>query len=1148
MRVILGIAVSVLLCGASTLLAQVERLRFAQQSVTDGLTSNSVTAIEQDARGFVWIATSDGLNRTDGYAIATWRAAPNDSNALPTGAITAIRSGDRGDLFIGTIGAGLCRYEAATGRIRRVRPSNGSGSDERVQTLFRDSKGVFWIGTYDGLMTWDPASNVWRSYRNDPGNPSSISGNSVSAICEDREGIVWIGTRDGLNAYNRGTGAFRRYQYDATRPGSLNENYVSAVFVDSDDDLWVGTLSGVLSKFQRTSGNFIPHPLAVVRTVSLFSDNRVTSISEDASGRLWVGVQGNGLTILSRRNPLLRQRHAVETGNPQSLSNNDVTCVLRDAEGLMWIGTGGGVNMVYSKVRLFEPVPLAEFPHAPRSGGVTSFAETEDGTILTGLFGGGVYTFAPKTGVIAPLSVAGGTVVRSEVQSLLVASNGSRWIGTYDGLFVQDPSTMTVRQLRHDPQRPTSLSSNSITTLYQDRSGTIWVGTDGGGLNRYDPSSDAFIRYLSDPAKLTSLGSNLVRVILEDRRGRLWIGTSDNGLSVLDRATNRFERLPVAADDSLALPGAQVRTMCEDATGLIWVGTNNGLCTVDARMHIRRFGVRDGLPGLIISGLLFGTDGNLWLSSTEGLARINIRRTEGSDDVRITPADVVRFDASDGLQNVVFNQGACFAAKNGRLYFGGPGGFNGFHPAAIALRTFTPRVVLTNFLLFNKRVQPGDKTKVLRAPIESTDSITLSHDQNVLSFEFAALSFVSPERNRFTYWLEGFDREPNIVDANKRFATYTNLEPGEYVLHVRGANSDGMWSAADAVLHLTITPPWWRTGWAYGGYTLTVLLVLFTIDRAQRRRVIRREREASQIREAELRAEAAELELVKARELEKAYTALDESMRNLRQTQDQLIHAEKMASLGALTAGIAHEIRNPLNFITNFSSFCADIVGDIRQTIAASSTRPVADVAPDILPDLDDLEVNVTKINEHGKRAESIVRGMLLHSRGKSGEQQSVDLNALIDEATSLAFHGMKANGMTAPVQLQRTLDPDIGTASVVPQEISRVLLNLCNNAFYAVSQKHAAEPAGYEPLVVVSSERQGSTARIRVRDNGGGIPEDLRAKIFEPFFTTKPTGEGTGLGLSLSYDIIVKGHHGTLTVDSTPGEGTEFVITLPIA
>lgn len=1136
-----------LLFGAPALHAQIERLRFAQQTVSDGLTSNSVTAIEQDVRGFVWIATSDGLNRTDGYAFTNWRAVPGDSNALPTGAITAIRAGDRGDLFIGTIGAGLCRYNASSGRIRRIRAPGNIGMDDRVQTLFRDSKGVLWIGTYDGLVTWDPASGAWRSYRNDPSNPASISGNSVSSICEDREGIIWIGTRDGLNAYNRGTGTFRRYLHDDAHAGSLVENYVSAVFTDSDGELWVGTLSGVLSRFHRPSASFTAHSLAVVRTVSLFSDNRVTSIAEDASGRLWVGVQGNGVTVLSRRNPLNRQRYAVEPGNPQSLGNNDVTCLRRDAEGLMWIGTGGGLNSVYSKVRIFEPLLLAEFPRAPRSGGVTSFAESPDGTILIGLFGGGVYEFTPATGALQPLMVDGGTLASSEVQSLLVASDGSLWIGTFDGLFVREPSSHTLRAFRHDARSTTSLSSNSITALHEDRTGTIWIGTDGGGLNRYDRTTDAFVRYQFDGARMTSIGSNLVRVVYEDRRGRLWIGTSDNGLSVLDRATGRFERLPVNPEDSTALPGGQVRTICEDATGLLWVGTNNGLCTVDADMRVRSFGLKDGLPGLIISGLLFGTDGNLWLSSTEGLARITVSRSE-TKEVHIRPSDVVRFDATDGLQSISFNQGACYAARNGRVYFGGPGGFNGFHPAAIAMRSFTPRVVLTNFLLFNKRVQPGDRNRVLRGPIESTDSIVLAHDQNVISFEFAALSYVSPDRNRFSYWLEGFDREPNVVDANKRFATYTNLAPGEYVLHVRGANSDGMWSDSDAVLHLTITPPWWRTAWAYGGYTLAVLLVLFTIDRAQRRRVIRRERAAAQIREAELRAEAAELELEKARELEKAYTALDESMRNLKQTQDQLIHAEKMASLGALTAGIAHEIRNPLNFITNFSSFSADIVGDIRQALTASSDRRVGDVAPDILPDLDDLETNVTKINEHGKRAESIVRGMLLHSRGKSGEHQTVELNALIDEASSLAFHGMKANGMTAPVRFERSLDPAIGTASVVPQEISRVLLNLCNNAFYAVAKKHESSPAGYDPVVAVISERHGSTARICVRDNGGGIPEDLRAKIFEPFFTTKPTGEGTGLGLSLSYDIIVKGHNGTLTVDSTPGEGTEFVIILPIA
>ncbi|HSQ74439.1 MAG TPA: HAMP domain-containing sensor histidine kinase, partial [Bacteroidota bacterium] len=270
------------------------------------------------------------------------------------------------------------------------------------------------------------------------------------------------------------------------------------------------------------------------------------------------------------------------------------------------------------------------------------------------------------------------------------------------------------------------------------------------------------------------------------------------------------------------------------------------------------------------------------------------------------------------------------------------------------------------------------------------------------------------------------------------------------------------------------------------------------------------------------------------------------TLNNLKDTQNQLVLSEKMASLGQLTAGIAHEIKNPLNFITNFSVLSHDLTKDLRKELAAERDRVDPQRAAEIESLLSDLEQNVSKINEHGKRADSIVRGMLLHSRGKSGERQETDLNALLAEYTNLAYHGMRAQDQTFNVKIETDFDPTVGKVNVVPQDLSRAFLNIVNNACYAANDKKRSLKNGFVPVVRVSAKSLPGSVEIRIRDNGNGIPQSVRDKIFNPFFTTKPAGAGTGLGLSLSYDIITQEHRGEISVDTKEGEYTEFVITIP--
>ncbi len=353
--------------------------------------------------------------------------------------------------------------------------------------------------------------------------------------------------------------------------------------------------------------------------------------------------------------------------------------------------------------------------------------------------------------------------------------------------------------------------------------------------------------------------------------------------------------------------------------------------------------------------------------------------------------------------------------------------------------------------------------------------------------------------------------------------TISILPPGHYTFKVSSKDVNGHWSKP-ASLSFTITPPWYNTWWAYTLYVL-IGLGLLRIYIVYRSRKLRKENKILE-------------EKVKHRTEQ-----LQKSLEDLKATQSQLIQSEKMASLGELTAGIAHEIQNPLNFVNNFSEVNSELADELKEelnntNLSPEQKLPIEEIANDI-------KNNQEKISFHGKRADSIVKGMLQHSRSSNGQKEPTNINALADEYFRLAYHGLRAKDKGFNATMESDFDENVGKINIVAQDVGRVILNLITNAFYAVKAAKMQKGKNYEPTVSVSTRKEKGKVLVIVKDNGTGIPESVKSKIFQPFFTTKPTGEGTGLGLSLSYDII-QTHGGEIRVESKEGEGTEFTIELP--
>jgi len=404
-------------------------------------------------------------------------------------------------------------------------------------------------------------------------------------------------------------------------------------------------------------------------------------------------------------------------------------------------------------------------------------------------------------------------------------------------------------------------------------------------------------------------------------------------------------------------------------------------------------------------------------------------------------------------------------------------------------------------------------------PFATMKELRQHAEQNKISIATGIIDFYSKGKSRIRYKLEKDGAADDWQYAPDYYTIrYEGLQPGKYRLVIQASNSTNEFNGPAKVLQIIISPPFWQTWWFKTLVVIILIALIYSIV---------------QYRSRNLKKRNVELEgkvMHRTKELK-------HSLEDLRATQAQLIQQEKMASLGELTAGIAHEIQNPLNFVNNFSDLNKELADELEQEIHKGNYDDARTIAKDI-------KENEEKINRHGKRAGAIVKGMLQHSRTSSGQRELTDLNKLADEYLRLTYHGLRAKDKSFDAKIETDFDSSVDKINVVPQDIGRVIVNLINNAFYAVGERQKAEGLGYKPLVIVSTKKLNDKVEIKVKDNGNGIPQKILDKIFQPFFTTKPTGQGTGLGLSLAYDIV-KTFGGEIKVETKKGEGASFIIVL---
>ncbi len=1095
-------------------------IRFEHLTNRDGLSQNTVFAIVQDRQGFMWFGTKVGLNRYDGYGFRVFTHDPFATDTMSEAFVRTIIEDQTGKLWIGTNLGGLNCFNPVTETFSHYRhdPDDPTSlSHDDVRAIHQDRSGTLWVGTQGGgLNRFDPNSGTFVHYRPDPQDPASLSHDDVRTIAEDNSGALWIGTNGrGLNRLDddaAGGATFSHFRHDRDDPESLIDNRVRKVVADRDGILWIGT-NGGLDRFDPATETFthFRHDPADPRSLS---SDRVRSLYQDRSGRLWIGTRV-GLNLFDPRTESF-SRYLSDPEDPQSLSGESAYSIYQDRSGGLWIGTyNGGLNRFDPDAERF-----VHHRHDPKDANSLSADEVNAlhadaaGRLWIGTFGGGLDRLDPARQTYRhyrhdrrdPASLSD-----DRVGCLLEDRDRQLWVGMYNtGLSRFNAADDHFSHFRHDSEDATSLSRDYVRDLFEDQAGELWIGTQGGGLDRFDRATETFIHFRHDPEDPDSLGHDSVFAVHEDAANNLWIGTYGGGLNRLDPARESFTRFRHDPEVATSLSHDAISSIHQDRAGALWIGTyGGGLDRFDpATETFVHTAAMSTLAGNAVLGILEDRLGRLWLSTNRGLTRFDPEAERWTT-----------YDVRDGLQDVEFNPGAYAISSEGEMFFGGNSGFNAFHPERFEDNTFVPPVVLTSFKIFEEEVRG------VRAS-SYAEQIELSWRDNFFSFEFAALSFRRPDKNRYLYLLEGLDQD--WVDAgSRRHASYTKVPPGDYVFRVKGSNNDGRWNENGASVWIRVTPPLWQTPAFYAAYALLGAGLLFAAFRLQRRRLKRHELAALQA--LDLKRKQAELASAEqwARELEGKNRQLEDKNQQILRTQEQLVQSEKMASLGQLVAGVAHEINNPVSFI---SSGLPTLRRDVDQ---------LSDFVPEELRDPRFGEIRgrigslVEVIAEGARRTSDIVKNLRVFSRLDEAELKTVDLHQGLDSSL-----GLLQNLTRNRIQVVR----NYGTLPAVQcygSQINQVFMNLMVNAVQAID--------GEGTLTITTAPAGERHVEIGIRDDGCGMSEPVKRKMFDPFFTTKPVGEGTGLGLSISHGIL-ESHGATVEVDSRPGEGTELKITLPIA
>lgn len=805
-------------------------LNFQHITLKDGLSQNTIYAILQDSKGFLWFGTQDGLNKFDGYNFTVINQNLVENNKLTDSQIQCLFEDIDGKIWIGTRDGGLNLFNPILHKFTHFQYEDNieqSVQNNRITAIIGDkntSENILWIATLGGgfskLWYKNEKQFYFEHFKNNKDDSNSLTNNKVTSLLQDNEGNIWIGTfGGGLNKYDPNSKKFTAI--------TNIENYtcidnITCLFQYDDGSIWIGTIGNGLIKFNPANKDCKVYKNDNGNLNSI-SDNKILCINrivENSKNYLLIGTDGGGLNLFDPDNEKF-EHYKFDSDNENSINHNNIRAILTEKSGNVWFGTDNGID-IYDRhaydFRKYKHIPGN--PNSLTNNYIWGIYESKD-EMLWIATDHGLNQLDRKNNKYRhwynnPYN--SNSISHNEIMSIYEDKYGFLWIGTwYGGLNKFDRKRNVFKHFMHDANNTNSISDNKIRLIYEDPIGNgdvIWLGTKDGGLVKFNITTEQALNYIHDPNDSTSISDNSVLSIFRDSRDILWIGTWGGGLNKFDEKNHRFKRYQHDPKNPFSITHNTVSITYEDNSGNFWIGMHGGgLSKFDRKNEkFTNFTTKDGLPNDVIYGILEDDDGYLWISTNKGISRFD--PDANSDEA------FKNFDESDGLQSNEFNNGAFFENKKGELFFGGVNGFNSFYPTSINENNYLPPVVFTDFKLFNKSLNVNPDS-ILKKSITYANKIELNYDQSVFSIEFSALNYTHPEKNQYKYKLEGFDKDWIFTTSNRRFVTYTNLEPGNYTFRVQASNNDGYWNKNDTSLKISILPPFWLSWW----FRFTIFLI-----------------------------------------------------------------------------------------------------------------------------------------------------------------------------------------------------------------------------------------------------------------------------------------------------------------------------------